>query len=166
LHEIPNGEKKYVKKSIASKNTKTVCIEKGESMQLTRESDYAVRIVLYLAKIDRYANATEVSGVLNIPNRFARIILAKLLQSGLVSSQKGASGGYALAKPDCSLLDAIHAVGAQIEINKCLCEGSVCERIEKGKCVVHHALTDLNERIKVGLDELKVQDVAPGFLLE
>jgi len=135
-------------------------------MQLTRENDYAVRIVLFLAKIDRSASAGEISGVLKIPNRFTRIILAKLLQSGLVTSQKGINGGYTSAKPDSTLLDAIVAVGSNIAINKCLCEAAGCERIEKEKCVVHHALTALNELIISELRKLKVRELAPGFLLD
>ena len=135
-------------------------------MRLTRESDYAVRTSLYLAKIDRYASAIEISKALCIPNRFTRVILAKLLRSGLITSQKGTYGGYAIQKPDATLLDVILAIETEIAINKCLCEAAVCERIEKEKCVVHLALTDLNESIKSELGKLRIRDVAPSFLLK
>ena len=135
-------------------------------MQLTRETDYAVRTVLYLAKIGESASANEISDVLKIPKRFARVVLVNLLRSGIVRSHRGKFGGYAFAKLDASLLDVVLAVEGKIEINKCLCEASGCERIEKSKCVVHHALTDLNELIKSELEKLKVSDIAPSFLLE
>jgi len=135
-------------------------------VQLTRKIDYAIRIVLYLAKIGRYANSSEISDVLKVPKRFTLIILAELLQHGIVVSQKGVAGGYAFAKPDSSLLDVIHVVSSEIGINKCLCEATECERIDKKKCVVHLALADLNALIKSELDKLKVTDIAPEFLLE
>ena len=139
---------------------------RGGDVQLTRKSDYAIRIVLYLAKINRYANSSEISNVLKVPKRFTLIILAELLQHGVVVSQKGAAGGYAFAKPDSSLLDVVNIASSEIAINKCLCEAAECERIDKQKCAVHLVLADLNALILSELDKLKIVDIAPEFLLD
>ena len=82
-------------------------------MRITAKADYAVRAAVELAaagegmvKGDAIATAQE------IPVRFLENILAELRHAGLVLSQRGAEGGYRLARPaaEISLADVIRAV--------------------------------------------------------
>lgn len=68
-------------------------------------------------------------------------------------------------KRDASLLEIILAIETEIAINKCLCENTSCEQIEKETYVIHLVLADLNETVKSRFAKLKIQDVAPSFLL-
>jgi Rrf2 family protein len=82
-------------------------------VRVTAKVDYAVRAALELAaagegpvKGDRIAQAQ------GIPLKFLENILAELRRGGLVSSQRGADGGYWLAKApgEVSIADIIRAV--------------------------------------------------------
>ena len=82
-------------------------------MRITAKVDYAVRAMAELAaapggptKGDRLAERQA------IPPKFLENILADLRRAGLVASQRGAEGGYWLAKPadDVSVADIIRAV--------------------------------------------------------
>jgi Rrf2 family protein len=83
-------------------------------MRLSAKADYALRAAAELAsaadegpvKGERIASAQE------IPPKFLENILIALRHAGLVRSQRGAEGGYWLARParEITLADVIRAV--------------------------------------------------------
>ena len=86
-------------------------------MRVSAKVDYALRALTELAasppglvKAERLATAQE------IPLKFLENILLELRRSELVASQRGAEGGYRLAKPaaEVSLADVIRAVEGPI----------------------------------------------------
>ena len=82
-------------------------------MLVTRETDYAVRCILYLAQADdQIANVTEVSRKMHIPKTFLAKIFQRLAKAGLVVSNRGMNGGFRLAKKPSamSLLDIAEAI--------------------------------------------------------
>lgn len=113
-------------------------------MIITREIDYAFRIVLHLSRNTDQGRieAKFISEEEAIPLRFALKILRKLVHSGLVQSFKGIHGGYILAvdPENVSLLDVIEAVDGDIFINRCMDEPSKCNAGRGSSCNVHHAL--------------------------
>ena len=93
-------------------------------LELSRKSDYALRAVIYLARIsaDRYGRVSEIAKAKDIPQAFLAQILPLLANRGVVKSQQGAHGGYALARsPDAiSFLDVIESVEGPLRLNKCV----------------------------------------------
>jgi len=86
-------------------------------MHVTAKVDYAVRAAVELAaasegpvKGDAVASAQE------IPLRFLENILAELRNAGIVRSQRGAEGGYWLARPaeEVTIAEVIRAVEGPI----------------------------------------------------
>jgi Rrf2 family protein len=82
-------------------------------VRVSAKSDYAIRAAVELAaagegpvKGERLAQAQE------IPANFLENILSDLRNAGIVSSRRGAEGGYWLARPaeEVSLADIIRAV--------------------------------------------------------
>src|SRR5881392_563260 len=82
-------------------------------MRVSAKVDYAVRAAVELAvagdgpvKGERIADAQE------IPPKFLENILLELRHAGLVQSQRGAEGGYWLARPaaEITLAEVIRAV--------------------------------------------------------
>ena len=69
-------------------------------MQISAKTDYAVRALLLLASrspdLVKVDVLTEQQG---LPRKFVEAILSELRRAGLVRSQRGADGGYALAQP-------------------------------------------------------------------
>lgn len=68
-------------------------------MHVTARADYAVRAVIELASL-RPTSATrqQLAEAQNIPSKFLETILGDLRRVGIVEAQRGASGGYRLAR--------------------------------------------------------------------
>jgi Rrf2 family protein len=69
-------------------------------MRISAKVDYAVRAAIELATADRerLTKADAIARAQEIPPKFLENILGDLRHGGLVRSQRGAEGGYALAR--------------------------------------------------------------------
>jgi Rrf2 family protein len=85
-------------------------------MRVTAKVDYAVRAAVVLADAAERGVAPikgeEIATAQQIPVKYLENILSELRQAGIVRSQRGADGGYWLAKPasEVALADIIRAV--------------------------------------------------------
>jgi Rrf2 family protein len=82
-------------------------------MRISAKADYAVRAAAELASAKEGPTKGEaIARAQDIPLRFLENILGDMRQAGLVRSQRGAEGGYWLAKPakDITVADVIRAV--------------------------------------------------------
>lgn len=107
-------------------------------MEITRESDYAIRCVSYLAgQADKISMIDEIAREMEIPRSFLAKILQKLVRASLVRSFRGIKGGFQLAKnpKDISLLDVVEASEGEIALNVCVLDRTLCGR--GGNCPVH-----------------------------
>jgi Rrf2 family protein len=99
-------------------------------MQITRQADYAVRAVLYLARLgggERAATST-VAEDQRIPPSFLAKIISQLSIAGLLHTSRGARGGVTLARParEITLLDVIEAIDGPIMLNECVGDEGDC----------------------------------------
>lgn len=73
-------------------------------MEVSAKVDYAVRALLGLAsRAPELSTIDVVIGEQKLPRKFAEAILSDLRRAGIVRSQRGAHGGYALARPACDI---------------------------------------------------------------
>jgi Rrf2 family protein len=83
-------------------------------VRISAKADYAVRAAVELAagSSDKPIKAERIATAQNIPLNFLENILGELRHAGIVRSQRGAEGGFRLAKaPDqVSIADVIRAV--------------------------------------------------------
>ena len=92
-------------------------------MRLSHLADYAV--VLMTAAARRPAgerlSATELSADTGVPLPTTQKLMGQLAASGLLTSARGASGGFALARPasEISLADIVEAVEGPIVLTMC-----------------------------------------------
>src|SRR5512139_789608 len=93
-------------------------------MQITRQADYAVRAVLYLARLGQTERAatSQVAQEQHIPPSFLAKIISQLSIAGLLHTSRGARGGVTLAREpkDISLLEVIEAIDGPILLNECV----------------------------------------------
>jgi Rrf2 family protein len=82
-------------------------------MRVSAKADYALRAVLELAAAgEGPVKGEKIAQAQNIPLKFLENILLELRHDGLVASQRGADGGYWLARPaeEITLAEVIRAV--------------------------------------------------------
>jgi Rrf2 family protein len=124
-------------------------------MEISRRTDYGVRVILDLAALEQSERAStqEIAERQNIPGPFLAKIVSQLALSGLVTTYRGAGGGVRLARPasEISLLQVIESLDGPIRLNRCVIEPSSCPR--DGRCPVHHiwakAQTELTQLLRV-----------------
>jgi len=108
-------------------------------MQLTRAADYAVRMMIHLATLPQGSrtNRAALATAAGMPEPFVGKILQNLTKSGLIESQRGMNGGFALASsPEkVSILDVVEAVEGPTALNLCVKRGATCDR--KAWCPAH-----------------------------
>jgi Rrf2 family protein len=92
-------------------------------MRLTHLADYAVVMMTAAARRDAGArlSTTELSAETGVPLPTAQKLMGKLASAGLLSSARGAAGGFALARlaSDISLADIVEAVEGPISLTMC-----------------------------------------------
>jgi Rrf2 family protein len=99
--------------------------------QLTRASDYAVRVIMYMAILPQgtvvrmKTLATEVA----VPESFLAKVLQVLTRSGFLVSRRGPEGGFELPPNtlQATILDIVNAVDGPVQLNVCLGESGNCD---------------------------------------
>ncbi|MGE5750872.1 MAG: RrF2 family transcriptional regulator [Nitrospirota bacterium] len=118
-------------------------------MLVTRETDYAVRTVLYLAKNrNRMASVTEVAHAMHIPKSFLAKLLQRLVRSHILTSSRGVNGGFQLVqKPsEITLLSIIEAVQGPAGINVCAIDSKLCKL--SSTCAVHPVWVEIRKEVE------------------
>jgi Rrf2 family protein len=99
-------------------------------MQITRQADYAVRAVLYLAQLGstQRAATSQVAQEQHIPPSFLAKIISQLSIAGLLHTSRGARGGVTLARrpDDITLLEVVEAIDGPIMLNECVGDNGAC----------------------------------------
>ena len=91
-------------------------------MQLNRSTDYAIQMLLYLAKVGKTVSSSKLAAAIGVSHRYLLQISAKLRAAGFIRAAHGPSGGLVLIKhPDeISLYDVI------ISMERIVQTGSIC----------------------------------------
>lgn len=130
-------------------------------MKITQESDYAIKIVLYLSKLDKgeIANAREISEAEKMSMKFALKILRRLCKVKLVESFRGIKGGYKLKKSadDISLRSVIEVIQGDLFINTSLKNINSAKKVETDP--VNSLLYSIQEDVKRKLSNTSFKDL-------
>ncbi|MFA6291464.1 MAG: Rrf2 family transcriptional regulator [Victivallales bacterium] len=122
---------------------------------ITREADYALRVILCLAELPKgkTLSTAALAERMFIPYRFLRRIVRRLCATGIVGSVRGKDGGIHLLKKAANI--SVHDIltvfdPRSLMLNRCYEEENSCPR--KGKCAVHLTLAPvqklLNDKLK------------------
>lgn len=131
-------------------------------MQLTREGDYGIRSVLYLARqpYKKISFVTEISEDYKIPRSFLAKILQKLVKGKIVRSYRGVKGGFSLARQarDISVLDVLEAIEGKMALNLCIMDRKSCEF--NRNCPVHGVWMTAQGKVVEVLKKANFDDLA------
>ena len=98
-------------------------------MQLTRFSDYSLRVLIYLGlRQDQWVTIQQISEAHDISRNHLMKVVSFLAQKGWLSSQRGPGGGVRLhtRPPEINLADVIRATEFDLELAECFGTQSNC----------------------------------------
>ena len=130
-------------------------------MILTKECDYAMRILRQLSDMEIHATSA-VCDKESVPEKFAYKILKRLEHALLVKSYRGKDGGYALLRDpgEISLYDVILAIDGPLVLNNCLKNGVSCPNDSNEKhCFFHEEFQRMQEALIQSFSEKTVGQV-------
>ena len=130
-------------------------------MQITRAADYGMRGMMYLAALPdgKDAYVAQIARKCDIPPSFLAKIFQTLSKAGLVRSQRGARGGFILARPPekITLLNIIEGIEGPLCLNLCLIDGNGCPR--HNNCPAHKVFKEAQSRLIEVLDKYSLKDL-------
>ena len=122
-------------------------------MIITRATEYAIRAILYMScqPAGEIVYKRDICKAQDITPAFLTKILQPLIKDGIVGSQRGAGGGFFLAKDpaEITLLDIIKSQEGPVYLNQCLIEDDACER--QFFCPVHGAWAQIRQELMTTL---------------
>lgn len=124
---------------------------------ITRNSDYAIRVVCYLAKVKtRLVSSEELFGKLKIPYPFLRRILLTLRQRRVLTSYKGRGGGFRLAiKPDrLNVIRLLAIFQGEFDLANCVLGKKICPQIKQ--CCFRKKLKEIEGKILGELEQITI----------
>jgi Rrf2 family transcriptional regulator, iron-responsive regulator len=111
-------------------------------MRLTRQTNYAVRILMYCAANEgRLSRVPEIAQAYGVSELFLFKILQPLVEAGLVETVRGRNGGVRLAKPAeaISLFDVVRVTEDSFAMAECFeNDGTECPLVDS--CGLNEAL--------------------------
>ena len=116
-------------------------------MLVTREMDYAMRVVRALDSLDGLATAAGVAEREQMPQAVTLKILKRLTTAGIVESRRGPAGGYRLRRsPEAlTLYDLFRVFGRDPLLNRCQAADYRCENYPDGDCGTCRELCRIQE---------------------
>ncbi|MCS6762290.1 MAG: iron-responsive transcriptional regulator RirA [Candidatus Devosia symbiotica] len=112
-------------------------------MRLTRQSNYAIRTLVYCAVNEPdLRRVADVARAYNISELFLFKLIKPLVENGLLATVRGRHGGIKLGKPadQITLLDTIQLTEENFALAECFEDGADCPLI--GECDLNGALLE------------------------
>lgn len=133
-------------------------------LRLSKMTDYAAVLMTHLAEAeDRLASVSQLSAKTGVPEPTAAKLLKQLSRAGLVSAERGASGGYRLTRPAdrIAISDVIAAIEGPIALTACV-EGATDRCSVEHLCPMRGNWNRVNLAIKSALDAISLAEMAGG----
>jgi FeS assembly SUF system regulator len=134
-------------------------------LRLSKLTDYAVVVMVRLAGVEGVQTSPGIAAATGIPEPTVSKVLKTLTSCGLVSSQRGARGGYRLNRGlgAIAIADVIAAIDGPIALTACV-DGAVsgCESL--GLCPMRGRWDPVNDAIQSALSRITLADMQVALL--
>lgn len=131
-------------------------------LKLNRITDYAVVVLSMMARAPhKLATAPQLAQDTAVPLPTAAKVLNELAHGGILLSQRGAAGGYSLARApeQISVLEIIRALEGPVSLTACV-EGSEVNCDVEALCPMRGNWDRVNTAIRAALASLTLKDMA------
>lgn len=129
-------------------------------MKLSSKTHYGVQVLSLIAANDKSFSAKELEKYTGVSSKYLEKVLKILLGCGALVSQRGASGGYTLAKPaeEIKMGKVVRALEEDnMEIIGCVNKSGCC-------CPSSALWKKLFDGINAILDDVSLKDIVEGNL--
>lgn len=136
---------------------------KGVEMKLSTKGRYGLRAMVDLVVHSREepVSIASIAARQSISERYLEQLIAKLRRAGLVSSVRGAAGGYIPSRKaeEISVGDVLRALEGNLDPVDCpgLAEENGCGGADV--CVTKYVWKRINDSINRTVDEIKISDL-------
>ena len=130
-------------------------------MRISTRSRYGLRLMLQLAQ--NYGRGpmqlNDISEKEQISLKYLGQIIIQLKAAGLVTSIRGAQGGYLLARrpKDITLLDIVQKLEGDANLIDCIDESANCNR--SSECIVQEVWKSLSAELKKSLKKFTLYSI-------
>ena len=133
-------------------------------MQISRRVDYGLRAVVYLSSLnpDQCCSITEIAKRQGVPRKFLEKIFQDLLRKGLITSRRGACGGYALARAAeaINFNQVIEALQGPIAVNASLHQHLSCDQL--AHCTMLGVWAEVQRKVTEIFTQTTIADLRQG----
>ena len=130
-------------------------------LRMSRLTDYGIVLLTHLAARpdDAVHNARELAERAGLPLPVVSKLLKRLAREGFLHSQRGAKGGYALARPaeQISVAAVIDALEGPIALTDCGTHPGACKR--ESSCVVRAPWQQINRTVRESLEGVRLSEL-------
>ncbi len=133
-------------------------------LKLSRLTDYGTVVLAHMARkpAERH-RASDLALATKLGEATVRKLLKLLVRGGIVVSQRGAGGGYSLARPPerINAVEVIDALEGPVALTECSGEHHSCE-LERS-CALNHNWQQINHAVRDALRAITLAQLArPG----
>ncbi len=139
-------------------------------LRLGKKADYGLIALRHLAaqRLRASCSAKEIAQAYGMPAELVAKVLQRLAKIGLLASQHGTNGGYALARNPSQInaFEVIRALEGPLFITSCVTDRSECHQMTK--CTVREPLRKVNDAIATALRQVTIASLVsePGSLFQ
>jgi len=128
--------------------------------KVNKLTDYAMVVLIDIARSDVRRSAHQVADHTGIPLPTVAKLMKSLNKAGLVASQRGATGGYALgrAADAITVADVIQAVEGPIALTACADTSDTSCSMER-TCLVQGKWNRVNRAVRAALSEVTLAEM-------
>jgi len=130
-------------------------------LKIGKLTDYAIIVLEFMAREpDRVYAASELAEAVRLATTTASKVLKQLAKSGIISSTRGAHGGYSLssAPAEISIASVIHIMEGPIALTDCGTLQQGCE--QSGSCQARASWDVINRAVRNALEAVTLADMA------
>ncbi|MHB1389895.1 MAG: RrF2 family transcriptional regulator [Thermoleophilia bacterium] len=138
-------------------------------MEISRQADYAIRTIVFLAKMPHgeLAQTREIARSEDIPEKYLPTIIRSMARSGLLRTLRGSHGGVSLSRPasKITLRDVVEAIDGPILLNRCLIRPGECGGDgHEVLCSLHNFWEMMVKEIEKEMDAVNFAELAAGVM--
>lgn len=132
-------------------------------MKLTTKSEYALLIMVYLARAEtnRFVRLEEICAKYGLSQKYAEQLVCILKKSGLIEARRGVAGGYRLARPakEISMADIVRLMDGALAPIGAVSEYFPCQTLLEKEAGVMTVMKDIRDYVANVMEKMMLSDL-------